>query len=304
MSNQNFTVIKSVADYHKLLELERPLHPLVSIIDFSAVTYVNPGADISLVLDLYFISIKENSDCVLRYGPNHYDFTEGVMSFIKPGQVLTVERGSSPVTEGFSLVFHPDFIRLFPLAAKLKNYAFFDYEIHEALFLSEREKTHIRNLMAGIMQEYNNRIDLFSQEAIVAFIELLLVYGNRYYNRQFITRKSNNDHYVVKFEKMLEFYFSSGKILESGLPTVKYFAEQLHMSPNYLSDLLRVSTGQSAQGHIQERLIEEAKTLLTTSHLSVAEISYMLGFEQSQSLNRLFKKKTNMSPVQFRQSFN
>ncbi|WP_367331132.1 helix-turn-helix domain-containing protein [Sphingobacterium multivorum] len=304
MSNQNFTVIKSVADYHKLLELERPLHPLVSIIDFSAVTYVNPAADISLVMDLYFISIKENSDCVLRYGPNHYDFTEGVMSFIKPGQVLTLERGSNPVTEGFSLVFHPDFIRLFPLAGKLKNYAFFDYEIHEALFLSEREKMHIRNLMAGILQEYNNRIDLFSQEAIVAFIELLLVYGNRYYNRQFITRKSNNDHYVVKFEKMLEFYFSSGKLVESGLPTVKYFAEQLHMSPNYLSDLLRVSTGQSAQGHIQERLIEEAKTLLTTSHLSVAEISYMLGFEQSQSLNRLFKKKTNMSPIQFRQSFN
>ncbi|PZR27553.1 MAG: AraC family transcriptional regulator [Citrobacter freundii] len=304
MSNHTFTVINSVTDYHRLLELDKPLHPLVSIIDFSAVSYVNPAANISIVMDLYSISIKQNPDCVLRYGPKHYDFTEGVMSFIKPGQVLTVEPSSSPVTEGFSLVFHPDFIRSFPMASKLKNYAFFDYEVNEALFLSEREKMHIRTLMTGIMQEYSNRIDGFSQEAIVAFIDLLLVYGNRYYNRQFITRKSNNEHYVVKFEKMLESYFSSGKLLESGLPNVKYFAEQLHMSPNYLSDLLRLSTGQSAQGHIQDRLLEEAKTLLTTSNLSVAEISYILGFEQPQSLNRLFKKKTNMSPVQFRQSFN
>ncbi|MDQ1095376.1 MULTISPECIES: helix-turn-helix domain-containing protein [Chryseobacterium] len=304
MSNQNFRVIKSVEDYHKLLKLNKPQHPLLSIIDFSAASYINPAADISIVMDLYCISIKENSDCILRYGPKHYDFTEGVMSFIKPGQVLTVEPGSSQVTDGFSLVFHPDFIRSFPLYSKLKNYAFFDYEVNEALFLSEMEKIHIRGLMASIMQEYTNSIDLFSQEAIVAFIELLLVYGNRYYNRQFITRKSNNEHYVVKFEKMLESYFSSGKLMEDGLPNVKYFAEQLHMSPNYLSDLLRLSTGKSAQGHIQELLIEEAKTLLTTSHLSVAEISYMLGFEQPQSLNRLFKKKTNMSPVQFRQSFN
>ncbi len=303
-SNQIFHTIHSVAAYHDLLQLDKPQHPLVSIIDFSKAGYINPAAGTSIVLNLYCISIKQGADCVLRYGPNIYDFSEGVMSFIKPGQVMSVEGTSENVTDGYMLTFHPDFIRSFALADKILRYDFFDYTVGEALFLSEKEKQHIREIMSGIEKEYHTNIDAFSQEAIVSYIDLLLVYGNRYYNRQFITRKPKNDQLLIQFEKLLDSYFLEETALHDGLATVQYFADQLHLSPNYLSDMLRITTGQSAQNHIQNKVIEKAKLLLSTSNLSVAEIAFRLGFERPQSLNRLFKKKTSISPLEYRASFN
>jgi len=301
---QIFQMINSVTAYHELLQLDKPEHPLVSIIDFSKVNYSNPPPGTSVIINLYCISIKQGADCVMRYGPNTYDFSEGVMSFFKPGQVVSVERQSENVTDGYMLTFHPDFIQSFALANKIKKYGFFDYAVSEALFLSEKEKKHIREIMAGTEGEYHTNIDGFSQDAIVGYIDLLLVYANRYYNRQFITRKPQNDQLSVRFEQLLDEYFSKDDALAKGLPSVQYFADKMHLSANYLGEMLRVSTGQSAQHHIQNKVIEMTKTLLTTTHLSVAEIAYQLGFERPQSLNRLFKSKTNTSPLEYRASFN
>lgn len=302
-SEHKFVTIDTVPAYHELLRTEKPAHPMVSIIDFSKVNYANPAPGISVVLNLYCISIKQGSDCVMKYGPQTYDFSEGVMSFIKPGQVISVEGDPEQVKDGYMLTFHPDFLQSFALANGIKKYDFFDYSVYEGLFLSEKEKQHIRELMSGIEREYHTNIDVFSQKAIVAYIDLLLVYGNRYYNRQFITRKPKNDQLVLQFEKLLDNYFSAATGLHTGLPSVQHFAEQLNLSPNYLSDMLQVSTGQRTQHHIQNKVIEVAKTLLSTSNLSVAEIAYQLGFERPQSLNRLFKRKTSVSPLAFRASF-
>ncbi|KMQ68734.1 AraC family transcriptional regulator [Chryseobacterium sp. FH2] len=301
---QIFQTVNSVAAYHELLQLNKPEHPMVSIIDFSKVNYNNPMPGTSVILNLYCISIKQGSDCILRYGPKTYDFSEGVMSFFKPGQVVSVERQSENVTDGYMLTFHPDFIQSFALAKKIKQYSFFDYSVNEALFLSEKEKKHIREIMAGIEREYHTNIDSFSQEAIVSYIDLLLVYGNRYYNRQFITRKPQSDNLSARFEQLLDEYFAGEDALVKGLPSVQYFADKLHLSANYLGEMLRVSTGQSAQHHIQHKVIEMAKTLLSTTRLSVAEIAYQLGFERPQSLNRLFKSKTALSPLEYIASFN
>lgn len=297
-------IINSVEDYHHYMDIDKPLHPLMSVVQFSEANYRIPDKPISIVSNLYNISIKEGAECVMRYGPHHFDFRQGVMSFFKPGQTFLIDPSSPRVEAGYMINFHPDFIQSYPLAQRIKTCPFFNYEVNEALFLSDKEKVHLRSLMEGIKQEYENSIDPFSQDAVISFIDLILVYGERYYQRQFITRKPQNDPAVAKFEKLLDTYFTSGNPLQDGIPHVKYFADKLHMSPNYLSDMLRIVTGQSAQSHIQNKIIEDAKTLLSTSRLTVAEIAYQLGFEQPQSLNRLFKKKTNMSPIQFRQSFN
>ncbi|MBB6107777.1 transcriptional regulator, AraC family [Mucilaginibacter lappiensis] len=303
-SHQNFKTINSVSEYHALLQLDKPEHPLMSIVNFSKVKYTNPGPEITLVMNLYCITIKQGADCVLRYGPLHYDFNEGVMLFIKPGQVISVQHTSENAKEGYMLLIHPDFLGSFPLGLKIKRYGYFEYAIHEALFLSDREKIHMNTIMAGIEIEYHTNIDMFSQEAIVTFTELLLVYANRYFNRQFITRKSKNEQLLMQVEKLLDDYYTAGQVIKNGLPTVQYLGEKLNLSPNYLSDMLRVTTGKSAQSHIQHKILEEAKLLLSTSKLSVSEIAYQLGFERPQSLSKLFKAKVAISPLEYRASFN
>ncbi|WP_333862849.1 helix-turn-helix domain-containing protein [Sphingobacterium sp.] len=291
--------VNSIADYHEALQLPKPLHPLFSITDFSKNKLTHPAVETTFQLNLYCISIKEDAQCVLEYGPHQYDFREGLMTFFKPGQTISVDPEAAHAEIGYSLVFHPDFIRTYDLAKKIGGYSFFDYQVNEALFLSDREKEQIRNIGKGILSEYENAIDSYSQDAIVSFIDLLLVYSQRYYNRQFITRKVNNLPLGSRFEQLLDQYFDD-ETERNGLPQVGYFAERLNMSKNYLSDLLRSQTGESAQNHIQHKLIEKAKDLLSSSELSVAEIAYQLGFEQPQSLNRLFKKKTAISPLEFR----
>jgi AraC-like DNA-binding protein len=302
--NREFKIINSVADYHALLRLEKPRHPLMSIINFSKIKSFNPPIGVTLVINLYCITIKHDADCLMRYGSSHYDFNDGVMFFIKSGQVVNLQRASENAQAGYMLLIHPDFFRSFPLGIKIKRYRFFEYAIHEGLFLSEREKLQMNAIMTGIETEYHTNIDMFSQEAIITFIELVLVYANRFFNRQFITRMVKNDQLLVQVEKLLDEYYAENWVTKYGLPTVQYLADRLNMSANYLSDSLRVTSGSSAQSHIQQKILEEAKTLLTTSQLSVSEIAYRLGFERPQSLNKLFKRKVALSPLEYRASFN
>jgi AraC-like DNA-binding protein len=202
------------------------------------------------------------------------------------------------------LLIHPDFLWNTPLAKNIKQYEFFDYSINEALFLSEKEESIINNTIQNIQQEYHSNIDKFSQQIIISHIETLLNYAERFYHRQFITRKITNHKILNRLEDLLTEYFNSDDLIKKGLPTVQQLAQTLNVSPKYLSSLLKVLTGQTAQQHIHEKLIEKAKEKLSTTDLSISEIAYDLGFEHSQSFSKLFKSKTNLSPLEFRQSFN
>jgi AraC family transcriptional activator of pobA len=255
-------------------------------------------------VNFYVVAIKKNFTGKLKYGQRYYDFDEGVLSFISPNQLLSKIQEDNAPTEGISLMFHPDFIAAYPLAKKIKTYGFFSYELSEALHLSEQEEAIVESILKSIETEYQSHIDAFSQEVMITQIELLLHYCNRFYNRQFITRKVANDDILIRLENLLAGYFNDDTILKSGLPTVQSISEQLNVSPNYLSDMLRSITGQTTQQHIHNKLIEKSKELLTTTSLSVSEIAYQLGFEYPQSFNKLFKNKTALSPSEFRQSFN
>lgn len=287
-----------------MLGLPRPKRPMISVFRFEDITYNELYSLEHFTLNFYCIAIKKNFTGKLKYGQRYYDFDEGVMSFISPGQLLSkVQSGNAP-TEGISLMFHTDFMANYPLIKNIKNYSFFSYELNDALHLSEQEEVMVENIMKNIETEYQSNIDNYSQDVMISQIELLLQYSNRFYNRQFITRKIANDDILVRLENLLSSYFNSEKIEELGLPSVQYISEQLHISPNYLSDMLRTITGQTTQQHIHNKLIEKAKEKLSTSDLSISEIAYHLGFEYPQSFNRLFKNKTKISPLGYRKSFN
>lgn len=296
---------KSISEFHQFRELPRPEHPLISVINVELMKHL-PANEISMVYDFYFIALKRNFNVKMKYGQQEYDCDDGVMFFSSPGQVLKlqVEKDTLLQQSGWMLLIHPDFLWNTPLAKNMKQYEYFDYSVHEALFLSEKEETTIAGIMQSIQQEYHANIDKFSQDIIIAQIELLLRYSERFYQRQFITRKIANHQILDRLENMLNEYFESDDLIKKGLPSVQYVAETLNVSPNYLSGLLRVLTGQSTQQHIHEKLIEKAKQKLSTSDLSVSEIAYELGFEHPQSFSKLFKTKTNFSPLEFRHSFN
>ncbi len=297
-------IINSISEQHRLLSLPRPHHPLVSVFNFADIISNTDELSKSFALNFYCIAIKKGFTGKLKYGQNYYDFDEGVLSFISPGQVLSVPKDDENPHSGCCLMFHPDFIASYPLAKNIKNYGFFSYALNEALHLSEKEEAMITTIMQNIDQEYKSTIDTYSQDVIISQIELLLNYSNRFYNRQFITRKNANNSLLINLESMLSEYFSSGKVQQLGLPTVQYVSNQLNVSANYLGDMLRTLTGQSTQQHIHNKLIEVAKETLTTTSLSVSEIAYGLGFEYPQSFNKFFKSKTSLSPLEFRTSFN
>lgn len=257
---------------------------------------------VSFLFDFYKISFKTNLKGKIKYGQSYYDFDDGGLLFTSPNQLLATADDTEYT--GYSLLIHPDFLRNYPLGKNIRNYGFFSYSANEALHLSEKEKQIVLGIFANIEDELRSNIDDFSQDVIVAQVELLLSYGNRFYKRQFITRKAVNNDLLTQLESLLDDYFGHETALSGGLPTVQYLADGLHVSPRYLSDMLRSLTGQSAQQHIHEKLIEKAKEILSVSNLSVAEVAYRLGFEHPQSFNKLFKKKTNLSPLEFRQSFN
>ncbi len=296
--------IKSVGQYHHLLHLPKPQHPLMSIMRFEGFPAIEIPHEIRFTFDFYTITIKENCTCKSKYGQTMFDFDDGVMSFFAPKQVSGVEPDFYPPTGGWLLIFHPDLLRNYPLGQKIKDYGFFDYSVAEALILSEKEQESIYGIFANISKEYNLPIDNFSQDVIISQLDLLLTYSNRYYHRQFITRKTPNSDLLTKAEAILNECFAGNKIEIEGLPTVTLLAEKLHLSPKYLSEMLRIYTGKTAQQHIHERLIEKAKEKLSATNLSVSEIAYELGFAHSQSFSKLFKSKLKMSPLEFRMKFN
>lgn len=295
-------VINSVSELHRLLELPKPAHPLVSVINMDNIKCHFDDNLTSVIYNFYSICIKKGFNGKLKYGQNYYDFDEGIMTFFSPGQVIATVVDNDTALSGWWLVVHPDFIRSHALGKTIKDYGFFSYATHEALHLSDKEEAMIAALMQNIDAEYQSVTDNFSHGVMISQIDLLLTYCNRFYSRQFITREQANSDLLVNLEQLLSDYFDSGT--RSGLPTVQYISEQLHVSPNYLSDMLRTLTGQSTQQHIHNKLIEKAKEILTTTQLSVSEIAYQLGFEHPQSFSKLFKNKTDATPLAFRNSFN
>ena len=243
-----------------------------------------------------------------RYGQQSYDFDEGVMTFFAPEQLITVQLIEEDLTthkpSGHILAIHPDFFFGTPLANKMKKYPFFHYSVREALFLSEKEEQIVEGLFGTIQSEYQANLDEFSQDIIISQIDLLLNYAERFYKRQFLTRKVTNHQILDTLESVMEAYFSNETAAQQGVPKVNYLAEQVHLSADYLSSMLKSLTGQTTQQYIHNALIEKAKVKLSTTALSVSEIAYQLGFEHPQSFNKLFKTKTKQTPLQFRTSYN
>jgi len=304
MSNRKLYTIDTVAEFHRICGLSQPQHPMISLVDYSQVEYQIEESEISWVQELYFMGFKRDIQGKLHYGQSQYDFDGGLMCFIAPRQLVRMiidKYDTKP--SGFLLAFHPDFIWNTPLAKNIHNYKFFGYDVNEALFLSEKEEETLIGLFKGIEREYQSGIDEFTQNIIISQIEVILNYCERFYQRQFITRKKSNHQILDKLEHILEDYFKS-EVINRGLPTANYIAESLNISTNYLGSLLKSLTGQTTQQHIHEKLIEKAKEKLSTTELSVSEIAYELGFEHSQSFSKLFKAKTDISPLEFRKSFN
>lgn len=297
-------VIDSVSELHRLMGLSKPLHPLISLVKMDEVSAVEHKEEVNFVFNFYGISLKRNVKGKLKYGQNYYDFDEGVLGMTAPRQVLSVSNPDDYEVSGWWLVFHTDFVLNYPLGRVIKDYGFFSYSLNEALHLSEKEEKLLESIFKNIEQEYQTAIDQFSQDVMIAQLELLLSYCKRFYNRQFVTRKAVGNDLLSKMETLLHEYFTNNNAIEQGIPSVRYFSDRLNVSPNYLSDMLRVLTGQSTQQHIHNKIIERAKVILTTTNLSVSEVAYTLGFERSQSFNKLFRSKTNMTPTEFRTSFN
>jgi len=297
--------IKTISEFHQFWQLPKPEHPLIGVINVETIKHLHSDEPINLVLDFYFIAIKRMFNSKIKYGQQQYDFDEGILSFMAPNQIfnIAVTEGEKLKQSGWVLLIHPDFLWNTPLAKTIKQYDFWGYSVNEALFLSEKEEATINNIIQNIQQEYHSNIDKFSKQIIISQIETLLNYAERFYNRQFITREKANHQILDRLEKLLTEYFISDTLSKEGLPTVQFISEKLNISPNYLRGTLKTLTGQNTQQHIHNKLIEIAKEKLATTNLSISEIAYELGFEHPQSFSKLFRTKTNLSPLEFRQSF-
>ncbi|SFF23612.1 helix-turn-helix domain-containing protein [Spirosoma endophyticum] len=297
--------IKTISEFHRLRGLAQPEHPLLSVVDYAEVKRPVDIGDVNLMFDFYQISVKRGMNATLKYGQQAYDFEEGVMFFAAPNQVLNIQPNSLSTADrsGWILLIHPDFFWHTSLAKTIKQYDFFGYSVNEALWLSTKEEATINRIIDNIKQEYTTPIDAFSKQIIIDQIESLLSYSKRFYHRQFITRELSNHQLLAQLDNLLTSYLTTDDLVSKGLPTVHYIADQLNVSPKYLSNLLNVLIGQSTQQYIHKKLIEQAKEKLSTTTLSVSEVSYGLGFEHSQSFNKFFKAKTNQSPLEFRRSF-
>jgi len=307
MSYSSPTRLKTISDLHRFNNISSPEHPLISLIDYNKIKPIPENNELKWVQQFYTISIKRNVTGKYRYGQQSYDFDEGLMTFFSPEQVISVQLTEEDVSShpsGWILAFHPDFLFGTKLATNIKKYSFLKYSVREALFLSEKEENVINGILQNIKTEYQTNLDQFSQQIIISQLELLLNYSERFYQRQFLTRKISNHQILDKLEQLLEEYFNHDDVVENGLPSVQYIAQNLNLTPDYLSSMLKSLTGQTTQQHIHHKLIEKAKVKLSTTNLSVSEIAYGLGFEHPQSFSKLFKSKTKQTPMKFRASFN
>jgi len=298
---------KKVGDYHKLANLPTPEHPLISLVDYSQVNYPQKIQKLRWKQDYYTIGLKRNVAHKFFYGQQEYDFDEGLMTFVAPKQVMSLANNPNIKARnpsGYLLLVHPDFLWNSTLAKQIKKFDYFGYDVHESLFLSRKEEKQMVNILKNIQNEYRSNIDTFSQKIIVSQLELLLNYAERFYARQFITRNISNHNIINRLETILKEYFEEESLIEKGLPTVHWVADKLHLSPNYLSSLIKSQTGQSTQQHIHDKLISKAKEQLSTTTVSISEIAYNLGFERHSSFTKLFKNKTEMTPLEFRKAYN
>jgi AraC family transcriptional activator of pobA len=302
MSDQTITLhLETISKLHQAIGIAKPRHPLFSIIRFEDFPEFKNEQRVRLISDFYQITLKKECPCKIQYGQNTFDFDEGVISCFAPKQINIIDKDFKPAKSGWQLCIHPDFLRTHPLGQTIGKLGFFDYKINEALILSNDEQKSIESIFEHIEKEYHLPIDNFSQDVIIAHLDVVLSYCNRYYNRQFITRKVKTGQMLDKIERLLKNWFDNKNAV--GLPTAGYLAAELNLSSKYLSDCLKQLTGQTTQHIIHDKVIEHAKDMLTTTELSVSEIAYLLGFEYSQSFSKLFKIKTNQSPLEFRKSF-
>ena len=295
--------ITSISDLHQKLGLEKPCHPLISVVDVSRLSATEAEVGIKIQYDLYVITLKDKS-CGGEYGRNSFDFDEGVMAFMAPGQTYVQ---TSPFDKGevsgWMLFFHPDLIRPSHLGQHMDEYSFFEYDVYEALHLSDAEEKIVNEVVANIKAEYEQRIDNHSQRVIASNLELLLNYCLRYYERQFNTRTSQSQGVAATFEQELKTYFHQGIHVDQGLPSISYFSDKANLSQHYFSDLIKKETERSPKDHINDFVIERAKDLLLGTQKSVSEIAYDLGFNYPHYFTRIFKNKTGHSPVEY-QSLN
>lgn len=291
---------KSIGQLSNSMGFGEPKHPLITIFDTAQLAYGEERVGKKFTSNMYCIALKDAS-CGLDYGRNHYDFNEGALIFTAPDQVITLTKTQAlNEVQGWMLYFHPDLIRNMPLGAKIDEYSFFSYEVHEALHLSKQEEDTITNCVRMIESEINERIDNHSQQVLVSNIELLLNYSTRFYERQFHTRAAQHSDVVSQVESILKSYYQSNHLLEKGKLSVKYLAEACNLSPAYLSDLLRKETGRSAKEHINNFIVDKAKNMLLSSKDSISGISYQLGFNYPHYFGRLFKNKTGLTPQEYR----
>lgn len=300
--------INSISHFHRLLSLPNPLHPLVSVVHVEDIRPVKDVIWEGFFANFYSISLKRNIKAKAKYGQGYYDFDRGIMSFTAPRQlqshIMVADAPKEDAGTGYVLLLHPDFLLQHPLAHKIQAYGYFDYSVNEALHLSAQEEKDMQELFCKIEKECEH-IDAITQEIVWSQIELMLNYCNRFYQRQFITRKSVNSNLLKQLDQLLNDHFDHRNgATYNGLPVVAELAGQLKVSQRYLSDMTRTLTGQNTQQIIHEKLINKAKERLLTTNLSVSEIAYELGFEHSQSFNKLFKDKTDITPLEFRASFN
>lgn len=296
----NIQRVKSISEIHQLFQLAKPKHPLVSVFRHEDLIVPPNFTEQSFITDLYMIGLKEKQEAVVNYGRETYDFQEGTVVFLSPNQVFSFNSADfSKCEEEWTLVFHPNFMTKTGLGNKIDTYHFFGYEANEALHVSEDEKLDLNDFIQKIEKEYHQQIDKHTQEIICINIETILKYCQRFYARQFITRKMSNNRYLAKFESYLQAYFSQN-LSNKGLPSVKQCGEALHLSAHYLSDLLKAETGKNAKEHISLFVIKKAKMRLQNHELTISQVAFDLGFDYPNHFSKFFKSKTGLSPTEYR----
>ena len=290
--------VRNVGDYSRWVG-HTDRHPLVSVIDYAEVSPIRHSLNNYSIYGIFF---HDEAEIDLAYGCGKYDYKKGTVICVAPGQIGGKEdNGERVMLTGWALLFHPDLLHGAPLEKAIKNYSFFDYRVNEALHMTDEEHGILTSLMRQIRDELRKRHDELQDSIIVGYIELVLNFCQRFYNRQFITRKLDNSDMLMKFDRLLHDYFDGNMQLTYGLPTVQYCADKLCMSSNYFGDMIKKTTGDTASNYIRQYIIQRAKNELATGE-SIARVAYGLGFEYPQHLSRMFKKQTGMTPSDYYES--